>query len=409
VTLTFDLHDPQTQAVTYHIVLSGLQVVPAAAVPRAPTNLTTTTSATQVTFSWTPPAQGSQSDLPSYFLLEIGDAPGLTAFPAFRVPAHAGIASITLPRGGYTYRFRPGNRAGLGAVSSENSVGFAAGPNVPGPPAGLSLTLSTGGVVTATWAPPGFGAAPIAYVIEAGRAAGLSDLGRFVVPPTFSASGSLPPGTYAVRIRGMSAAGEGPASPDVFITVPNGSCEAPTAPTLAPFLRNGRFVMLPWTAPATGQAESYRLVAGSTPGNSDIAVVPLSSGTSFHLPAPPAGTYYVLVDAMSACAGPASSNVFAYVEPAPAAPGAPRGLTATTGPGRASLRWHPPVSGSKVESYVLEAGFSSGAADIVLPLSGNLPGIDVADVPGGTYFVRVRARNAQGTSPASSEVTLVIP
>jgi hypothetical protein len=393
-------------------LLIGTEVRVATAVPRAPANLSTVTSASEVVFSWLPPsAPGptAPSDLPSYYLLEVGEAPGLTAFPAIRVPARVDRVSLPLPRGGYTYRLRPGNRLGLGALSDEGSVGHANGPNVPGPPAGLSISIAAGRA-TATWVPPGFGASPLAYILEVGTAAGRSDIGRFTLPAgARSASGRVPPGTYALRIKAASAAGEGPPSPDVFLTVPSGSCDPPAAPALSPVLRNGSFLMVPWSAPPTGQAADYRLLAGTSPGASDLAVVPVLGGSSFVYPAPGAGTYHLTVQALSACAPPATSNPVTYVEPVPARPGAPRGLSATTGPGTASLSWNPPVTGGAVDDYVLEAGFNPSATDIVAPLVGTLPAISFSGVPSGTYFVRVRARNERGLSDASEEIALVVP
>lgn len=398
---------PPTPSAT--VLVSNYPVTAVTAVPRPPTNLSATSSGGQVTFAWTPPVQGSVSDLPSYYLVEIGEAPGLTAVPAIRVPARTNSVPVTLPPGGYTFRVRPGNRLGLGPASAEGSAGHLTGPSIPGPPAGVQISLAASGLATATWQEPAFGAPPSVYVIEVGTASGLSNVGRFPVGRVFSASGTLGAGTYAVRVRGVSPAGEGLASQEVFLTIPSATCAAPAAPVLFPILRNGNIVSVPWTAPATGQAQGYRLHAGSTPGASDLAVLTLGPSSSYYQLAPGAGTYHVFVQALSNCGSPASSNIVTYVEPAPAVPGAPQGLTGSASRGTAVLAWRPPVTGSEVDDYVLEAGFSPGAAAIVVPLSGNLPGIGFSGVPSGTYFVRVRARNELGTSPASNEIVLTVP
>ncbi|MCA1585028.1 MAG: fibronectin type III domain-containing protein [Acidobacteria bacterium] len=403
--LTFTLLDP---AVIEQATQTGLQVFPVTAVPRTVTNVGSVATA-QATFSWSPAAVGAQSDLPSFYLLEVGDAPGLTSFTPFRIPARTASATLTLPRAGYNFRLRPGNRLGPGAVSAEGSVGVVAGPNVPGPPAGLAISLGSGNLATATWTPPGFGAAPLFYVIEVGTAAGLSDVGRFFVPPTFSASGTLPAGTYAVRIRGVSLAGEGPSTPDVFLTFPDGTCAAPSPPVLSAPLRSGSTVLVRWGAPATGRADGYRLLAGSTPGASDLAVLNQGPSSSYFQLAPASGTYYLSVQATSSCGLSTASNTVAYVEPAAAIPGPPRTLAGSATAGSASLSWHPPVTGSGVATYVIEAGFASGAATFVVPLDSDLPGVSFSGVPAGTYFVRVRARNALGTSTASNEITLTVP
>lgn len=401
--LTFTLRDPgPIESVTH-----TLQVFPATAVPRAPTAVHAT-GGTLGTFQWTDPTSGAASDLPSYYLLEMGDAPGLTAISPIRVPSRVAGVTVNLPRGGYNFRLRPGNRLGLGAVSAEASVGVANGPDVPGPPGGVAISLSASNVATLTWTRPGFGSTPASYVLEVGTVSGATDIGRFSLPATFRLNANVGPGTYVVRMRGVTAAGEGLPSPEVFLTVPSGSCSPPSAPVLSTLVRNGPFLMVPWTPPATGQAQAYNVVAGTSPGAADIAVLQVGPSSSLSIAAPPGGIYHVFVQALSTCGPPANSNVVTYVEPAPAAPGAPLGLNATTGPGSATLAWNPPVSGGRVESYVLEAGFTAGGVDIVVPLS-NVPGISFAGVVPGTYFARMRARNAFGTSATSNEITLTIP
>jgi len=58
---------------------------------------------------------------------------------------------------------------------------------------------------------------------------------------------------------------------------------------------------------------------------------------------------------------------------------------------------------------VIEAGSTSGASNITVFDTGSAAtGLTVNNVPPGTYFVRVRGRDAAGTGPASNEVTVVV-
>jgi hypothetical protein len=81
-----------------------------------------------------------------------------------------------------------------------------------------------------------------------------------------------------------------------------------------------------------------------------------------------------------------------------------RGVNGTT----ATLRWGVPP-GNLPTSYVIEAGTGPGLSNITIFDTGNsATGLTVNNVPPGTYYVRVRGRDASGTGPASNEVIVVV-
>jgi hypothetical protein len=103
--------------------------------------------------------------------------------------------------------------------------------------------------------------------------------------------------------------------------------------------------------------------------------------------------------------------------PAPrvSAMGVATGEVVTTAPGNLSRT----VNGTTVvlswgaaqgaTSYVIEAGSASGASNITVFDTGSAGlGLTVNNVPAGTYFVRVRGRDAAGNGPASNEVMVVV-
>ncbi|MCX6553136.1 MAG: M12 family metallo-peptidase [Acidobacteria bacterium] len=94
---------------------------------------------------------------------------------------------------------------------------------------------------------------------------------------------------------------------------------------------------------------------------------------------------------------------------APAAvPGAPVTLVASVAGRTVTLTWGPPA-GASPTSYVLEAGSAPGLSDLVNTDTGSAtPALVATDVAPGTYYVRVRARNAGGIGPVSNEVVVAV-
>jgi glucose/arabinose dehydrogenase len=100
-----------------------------------------------------------------------------------------------------------------------------------------------------------------------------------------------------------------------------------------------------------------------------------------------------------------TGRVFVIERATATAPGAPTGLSASVTGSSVSITWTPPATGGAATGYLLEAGTAQGATNIgTFPTSA--PGLAVAGVPTGQYFVRVRATNAVGTSAPSSDITI---
>jgi hypothetical protein len=89
-------------------------------------------------------------------------------------------------------------------------------------------------------------------------------------------------------------------------------------------------------------------------------------------------------------------------------PSPPTGLVASALPGKGRLEWAPPPSDETVTTYIIEAGSSPGANNQGTFVSPATSRSFERDAAGGTYYVRMFARNACGTSPASQEVTVMI-
>lgn len=198
----------------------------------------------------------------------------------------------------------------------------------------------------------------------------------------------------AIAVRGAYSAQTGP----------------PGAPTSLRASVAGNTLALNWGAPASGAPPTgYTLVGRIAAGGPVIGTLPVGGGPSFNLPLPD-GTYVLTLTATNASGtGPESASVTVTVPQAVAAPGAPATLTASVSGSTASFAWAPPSSGGAVSSYLLVAGLtpSFSVPFTTVPL-GAATSFSVPGVPPGTYYVRVHAQNAGGTSPASNEVSVTV-
>jgi predicted phage tail protein len=130
---------------------------------------------------------------------------------------------------------------------------------------------------------------------------------------TTTVSAPAPRGVFVVRVRARSACGASAATNEVLVGV-GGAEMPPGAPDELTATVSGNAVTFTWLAPVTGGAAgAYVLEAGSGPGLSDLARVPVS-GTSLTAPSVPAGSYFVRVRAVNnAGMGDASAEVQAVV------------------------------------------------------------------------------------------------
>ncbi len=173
---------------------------------------------------------------------------------------------------------------------------------------------------------------------------------------------------------------------------------------------SGSSISLTWNAPTSGTPlATYIIEAGTAPGLANLAKFATgSTQTSFAASGVSNGLYYLRVRASNVLGEGGPSNEIALrVGPVP--PGAPTGLSANAAGSTLTLSWTAPVAGGAPTSYTIEAGSSSGLSNLADFSTGNASTSFVATgVANGTYFLRVRASNLGGTSPASNEVAAVV-
>lgn len=183
------------------------------------------------------------------------------------------------------------------------------------------------------------------------------------------------------------------------------------SPTGLSYSATGSSVTLTWTAPPPSDVVlSYIIEAGSASGLSNLASFSTgSTATSFTASGVPTGTYFVRVRGAT-INGPTtpSNEVVVVVGDGPCSvPPGPPGLSVTSNrDGIVSLAWSPGIGGTS--SYILEAGSSSGLANLLNADQGQTTTLTATGVAIGTYYVRVRGRNACGIGGASNEVVVVV-
>jgi len=192
---------------------------------------------------------------------------------------------------------------------------------------------------------------------------------------------------------------------------------APYAPSRFWAAVNGATVVLYWTPPTAATATSYILEAGAQSGGSELANADIGPTLTYTATAVPPGTYYVRVRGRAgAYVGTASNEIVVVVGAAAPPCGCgvgivpPTGLTYSISGNNVTLAWSYPAGATMPASFVLEAGSFSGAANLAnYDTLSTATGYFAPGVGAGTYFVRIRAKNACAVSGGSNEIVVRVP
>jgi hypothetical protein len=310
---------------------------------------------------------------------------------------------------------RPGCSSGSSGLGSDDIEGLrfiypatASGGSPPQAPTAItsSVVLDT---VTLSWTPATTGGPAQSYTIEASYGPGLPVIASLNTPnatPSLVVDG-VQSGSYFVRVQARNALGASAFSLGTTVVV--GPCTAPGAPTGLSYTTADNLVTLAWTPPASGVTQGYWLYAGTAPGLSNALVRALGPTPSFFGPAV-YGTYYVRLAAGNSCSvGPNSAELTVVVAPCTVRPNAPTGLTFTLNGNVVTLNWNAPASGNLPSRYVILAGLTRGAADLLAMETTSPATTFTASAPQGTYFVRILSRNNCGDSLGpTNEVEIVV-
>jgi hypothetical protein len=184
---------------------------------------------------------------------------------------------------------------------------------------------------------------------------------------------------------------------------------SPSPPVALTATSAGSAVTLTWQAPTTGSPPlSYVIEAGAVPGAANLANFATGNTlTTFGTVGVPPGTYFVRARATTAQGTSAASNEAQLFVPSPCAPSAPgTPAVAFNSGGTVVLTWT--AAAGSPDAYIVEAGTAPGLSNVAVADVGNVTTVTATGVGNGTYYVRMRARNACGASASSGERTVVV-
>lgn len=297
-----------------------------------------------------------------------------------------------------------------------NLLGGGGGGGLPGAPTNFVATVN-GNAINMSWnasvdiAGEGISAAATNYNLIARLAPGAAPVVVLPLGNVTSFGVNAPNGTFFLSVQGTNASGPGPESNVVQVTVP-ALPPRPGNPTNLVVNVAGNAATFTWNAPTSGgPVGNYVLLASNAPFPAAALVsVPLpASPTAVGFGGIPAGTWYVRVFAQNAGGNSLSStNEVQFTIAGPAPPGVPTLNAPIVVANNVSLSWTPGAGGAPA-SYTLLASATSGGAPILSVPGLTGTGAAFGGVPSGTYFLRLVAVNALGSSAPSNQVTLVVP
>lgn len=214
-------------------------------------------------------------------------------------------------------------------------------------------------------------------------------------------------GTDTFTYRAVNAAGPGNvATVSIFV-----QDSAPVQPPCGLYVSSvtGNDVTLRWQLPAIGPAPTGFELRGGLNPNEVLASIPTGSPYEIFSFRAPTGSFYARMHSVhtstSGSVVSAPSNEIRLHVNVPVPPSPPANLIGLVNGSNLSMAWWNTFQGGAPTSMVLDV---SGSVTATLPL-GVANTFSFANVPAGTYTLRLRAANAGGVSAPSNPITLPFP
>ncbi|MGO8671962.1 MAG: choice-of-anchor tandem repeat GloVer-containing protein, partial [Capsulimonadaceae bacterium] len=357
------------------------------AYPAAPTGLTATAGNAQIELSWTASTGATSYDV---YRSTTSGSEGSTPIGTATSEAYTDTG---LTNGvNYFYTVAAVNDGGTSPPSTEAS----ATPEAPVLSAPTALTATAGDAqVSLSWTGSAGATSYNVYRATTSGDEGSTAIGT-TAGTTYTNSGLTNGVTYFYKVAAVNASqtsvqsGEASATPEPPI---------PAAPTGLTATTGDTQVSLSWTA--SSGATSYNIYRATTSGGEGSTAIGTALATTYTDTGLTNGvTCYYKVAAVNG-GGISGQSGEAFATPEPSIPSAPTGLTATAGALQIALTWTASVGAT---SYNVYRGTVSGGEG--LAAIGTTTGTTYTDsgvTNGVTYFYKVAAINAGGTSAKSGE------
>ena len=375
--------------------------------PGAPTGVSATAGIRQAMVSWTAPVSNGSSSLNGFVVTPFSN--GQAGTPSTILNGSATSKLMTGLANGTTYTFTVAalNAVGTGPQSAASSPVTTF--DVPSAPTGVSATGGNGQATVSWTAPTTHGGSVLTGFIVTPFVGVTAGTPATVTDPLATQAvimGLVNGTTYTFTVVATNAVGSSVASSPSANTTPAVPATVPGPPTgVAVTPGNGR-VTVTWNAPGSnGGAAITGYTVTSTPGafvqtvsssTTPSIMTDLLNGTSY--------TFDVVANNTVGSSTAATSSAAVPVT----VPGIPKDVVATRGNVSASLSFTPPVDtgGSAITGYVATttSGGLSGTA------SAGATSVTVTGLTNGSnYMFTVQAKNAQGSSIASSNSNGISP
>ncbi|MHB8512297.1 MAG: RCC1 domain-containing protein [Actinomycetota bacterium] len=375
-----------------------------ATVPSAPQSVSATSGNQQVALSWSAPVSNGGAAITNYNIYRStssGAETLLTQVGNVTTFTDTGLTNGTT----YYYKVSAVNVAGESALSSETS---AVPATVASAPQNLTATAQTNSVALSWSAPASNGGSAITgYNVYRGLSSGSETLLASIGNQTSYNDTAISKGvTYYYTVAAVNGVGVGAQSAEASATTLN----VPTAPQNLIATSGNAQVSLSWSAPASngGSAVTGYNIYRSTSSGTETLLTQATSTSYQDTGLTNGTTYYYKVSAVNGVGEGSLSNE-ASAMPA-TLPGAPSGLSATSGNTQATLHWSAPSSngGAAITNYNIYRSTSPGAETLLTQVGNVTSYTDSGLNNGAKYYYTVSAVNIVGEGPQSAE-TSVIP